>query len=145
MPTESTSLKNVTPTGDSNTSNEMVIEKKNTYQRPLLIVGGSLLALLVWIAVAGTGGGQHLQSSTHKIAESAMALADYQVDSANLPLTKDIFGIDAMSQIEEGTIKNRVKKLIWNSFILCYWNSLTYKLYIFPSFTDVLNRVSAYK
>ena len=51
MPTESTSLKNVTPTGDSNTSNEMVIEKKNTYQRPLLIVGGSLLALLVWIAV----------------------------------------------------------------------------------------------
>jgi len=102
MPTENTSLKNTTPVGDSNTTNEMVIGKINTYQRTFLIVAGSLLALLVLIAVAGPSGGQHLQSSADKIAEDAVALADYQVDSANLALTKDIFGVGTVSENEEG-------------------------------------------
>merc|ERR1712238_184429 len=69
-----------------------VIWKINTYQRTFLIVAGSLLALLVLIAIADTSGGQHLQSSPHAIAKGAVVLADYQVDSANLAaLTKDIF------------------------------------------------------
>merc|ERR1719491_1170666 len=80
----------------------MVIGKINTYQRTFLIVAGSLLALLVLVAVAGTGGGQHLQSSSHEITESAVALADNQVDSANLALTKDIFGVNAGSENNEG-------------------------------------------
>jgi len=56
MPTENTSLKITTPAGDSNTTNEMVVEKINNYQRTLLIVTGILLALLVVIAVTGTSG-----------------------------------------------------------------------------------------
>ena len=104
MPTENTSLKNTTPAGDSNTTNEMVIGKINTYQRTFLIVAGSLLALLVLITVADTSGGQHLQSSTHEIAKGAMALADYQVDSANSALNSDIFGLGAASETYEGKI-----------------------------------------
>jgi len=98
MPTENTSLKNTAPAGDSNTSNEMVIGKINTYHRIFLIVAGSLLALFALIAVAGTSSGQHLQSSTHEIAKDAVALADYQVDSANLALTKDVFGLDVIAE-----------------------------------------------
>merc|ERR1712194_145872 len=94
--------KNVIPAGDSNTSNEMVIGKINTYQRTFLIVAGSLLALLVWIAVVGTSGGQHLQSSAYEIAEGAVALKDYQGDSPNLALTNDIFGLGAVSENDEG-------------------------------------------
>ena len=71
MHTEITSLKNTTPAGNSNTTNEIVIGKRNTYQRTFLIVAGSLLALLLLIAVSGTGGGQHLQSSTNDIAKGA--------------------------------------------------------------------------
>merc|ERR1712238_543127 len=85
--------------GDSNTTDNMVIiEKCITYQRTFLIVAGSLLASLVWIVVAGTSGGQDLQSSVYEIAEGAVAHADYQVDSANLALTKDIFGFGAVSE-----------------------------------------------
>jgi len=102
MPNESTSLKNVTLAGDSTTTNEMAIGKSNTYQRTFLIVAGSLLALLVLIAVAGTSGGQHLQSSAHEMADGAVALADYQVDSTNLALTKDIFGFGDVSENEDG-------------------------------------------
>jgi len=82
----------------------MIIGESNTYQRNFLIVAGSLLALLVLIAVAGTSGGQQLQSSEYEIAEGAVALTDYQVDSANLALTKDIFGVDAVSEnyVDEG-------------------------------------------
>jgi len=93
MPTENTSLKITAPAGDSTTTNEMVIGKITTYQRTFLIVAGSLLALLVLIAVAGTSGGQLQQLSVHEIG--AMALADNQVDSANLALTEDIFGLGA--------------------------------------------------
>jgi len=95
-------LKNATPAGDSNTTNEMVIGKINTYQRTFLIVAGSLLSLIVLIAVATKKDGQHLESSAYEIAESAAALADYQVDSANLALTKDIFGLGAVSQNDVG-------------------------------------------
>ena len=114
MSTENTSLKNTTPAGDSNSSNKVVIGKINNYQRTFLIVAGSLLALLVLIAVAGPIRGQHLQSSSDKIAEDAVALADYQVDSANLALTKDIFGMGAISENEEGWIINKIKKIQWN-------------------------------
>eukprot|EP00751_Fragilariopsis_kerguelensis_P006248 CAMPEP_0170780366 /NCGR_PEP_ID=MMETSP0733-20121128/13549_1 /TAXON_ID=186038 /ORGANISM="Fragilariopsis kerguelensis, Strain L26-C5" /LENGTH=130 /DNA_ID=CAMNT_0011124177 /DNA_START=70 /DNA_END=462 /DNA_ORIENTATION=- len=102
MPTEITSLMNTTPAGDRNTSTEVVIEKTNTYQRTFLIAAGSLLAFLVLIAVAGTSGGQHLQSSTHEDAVGALVLADFKVDSANLALTENIFGLDAVSENDEG-------------------------------------------
>ena len=75
----------------------MVNGKSNTYQRPLLIVASSLLALLVWIVATGQSGGQHLQSSAYGIAGGAVALADSQVDFANLALTKDIFGLGECS------------------------------------------------
>merc|ERR1711865_1227896 len=100
--TENTSLKITALDDDSTTTSEMVIGKSNTYQRTFLIVAGSLLALLVLIVVAGTRGGQHLQLSANEIAKDAVALADYQVDSANLALTKDIFGMRANSGNEEG-------------------------------------------
>ena len=87
MITENTSLKNTAPAGDSNTTNEEVVGKINTYQRTSLIVAGSLHALLVLIAVAGTSGGQYLQLSTHEITEGAVALAD----SSNLALNSNIF------------------------------------------------------
>jgi len=102
MPTEKTSFQNTTPAGDSSTTNEMVIGKINTYQRTFLIVAGSLLALLVLIAVAGISGGQHLKSSVHEIVQGFVELADYQEDSTNLALTKDIFGLDAVSENDEG-------------------------------------------
>jgi len=90
MPTENTSLKNVTPAGDSNTTDEMVIGKINTYQRTFLIVAGSLLTLLVWIAITGTSGGQYLTSSAAEITKGgAGALAEYHVDTANSALNKD--------------------------------------------------------
>ena len=104
MLTENTSLKNITPAGDFNTTNEMAIGKSSTYQRTFLIVAGSLLALLVFSAVTGTSGGQHLQSSAHEINEVAVALADYQVDSANLVLTKELFGLGAVSKNDESKI-----------------------------------------
>ena len=74
----------------------MVAGKINTYQHTFLIVAGSLLAFLVLIAITGTRGGQHLSASTYEIAEGAVALVDYQVDSATLALTKDIFGFSAV-------------------------------------------------
>jgi len=101
MPTENTVLKHVTPAGDSNTTDDMVILKSSTYQRFFLIVAGSLLALLVWITVAGTTSGQYLQSSAHEITEGTVALVDYQVVSANSAFTQDIFGL-ATSENEEG-------------------------------------------
>jgi len=101
MSTENTSLKNITPIGDSNTTNEMVIGKINTYQRTFLIVAGSLLALLVWIAVTGKSGGRPFKLSAHEITKSAGALADYQMDTSNLALAKDIFGVGAASENEE--------------------------------------------
>ena len=145
MSNENTSLKNITPGGDSNTTNEMVIGKINTYQRSFLIVTGSLLALLVLIAVAGTSGGQHLQSSAHETTEGgADALAEYPVDFANLALTKDIFGVGTISENVEGEIWNRIKKFIWISLILFHLYSLTYNLCIFPSFIDIPSRVSVF-
>jgi len=99
MPTEHTSLKITAPAGDSTTTNELVIGKSNTYQRIFLIVAGSLLASLVLISVVGTSGGHYLQSSTaHEISKGAVAFVDYQVDSTNVALTKNIFGLAAFSE-----------------------------------------------
>ena len=58
-----------------------------------MIVAGFLLAVLVLIAVVGQSCGHHLKSSAYEFAEGTSALANYQVDSANLVLTKDIFGL----------------------------------------------------
>mmetsp|Transcript_40521 Transcript_40521/g.45660 ORF Transcript_40521/g.45660 Transcript_40521/m.45660 type:complete len:158 (-) Transcript_40521:353-826(-) len=92
MPTEHTYLKNGSQAGDSNQTDEpVVIGKSNTYQRLILIVTGSFLALLVWIAVTSKNGGHYFKSSAQEIAKGAGALADYQVETANLALTKDIF------------------------------------------------------
>merc|ERR1712238_383450 len=89
--------------GDSNTTNEIVIGKINTYQRSFLIVAGSLLALLVLIANAGTSGGQHLTSSEAEIAQGgAGTLVEYQADTTDFALNKDIFGIGAVSKNDEG-------------------------------------------
>ena len=104
MNAETYQNKKVAPAVDSGTTHEVVIGKSNTYQRPLLIVAGSLLALLVLIAVAGTSGVQHLQSSTHENTEGVVSFADYHLDSANLALTKDIFGLGAVSENNEGKI-----------------------------------------
>jgi len=116
MPTENTSLKNTTPTGDSNTTNKMVIGKDSTYQRKFLILTGSLLALLVWIAVTNNNNGRHFNPSLHEIAEGADALADYQVDTVDLALAKDIFGFGANSQTEAEshvqTFKQELDRLI---------------------------------
>ena len=102
MPTEHTHFKNATQAGDSNSTDAtVVIGKGSTYQRSLLIVAGSLLTLLVLITITGTSGGQHSQSSTHEIAKGAVTLADYQLDSANLALTKDIFDLGAVSSNEK--------------------------------------------
>ena len=84
----------------------MVVGKSNTYQRTFLIVADSLLALLVLIVVVGTNDNQHLPLSVHEITEGAMALADYQVDSAHLALINDIFGFGAIF------LKKKSKK--WN-------------------------------
>jgi len=108
MPTESTSLKNVSLAGDSTTTNEMAIGKSNTYQRTFLIVAGSLLTLLVWIAMAGKSAGHYFQSSEHEMADDAVALADYQVDSTNLALTNNIFG-GAVSENKDGENQKKHK------------------------------------
>jgi len=115
MPTENTSLKNATPAGDSNTTNEMVTGKMNTYQQTFLIFAGSLLTLLVWIAVTGKSGDQHSKSSAQEIATDAGALADYQVDTSNLVLSKDIFGMGAISENEKGCTCRRHKPCNCNS------------------------------
>jgi len=93
MPNENTSLKNVTPAGDSNTTHKMIIGKINTYRHPLLIVAGFLLVLLVWITATGKSGGQQLQPSANEIAEGAVALADHQVHTANVAIAIDIFDL----------------------------------------------------
>ena len=130
MPTEHTHFKNAPRAGESNSTDEtVVIGKGSTYQRPLLIVAGSLLTLLLLIAGAGTSGDQHTQSSTHEIAKGAVTLKDYQPDS--------IFGLGAVPENNNCKKRNRKKKLIWSSFILFHWYTLTYNLRIFPSFIDV--------
>jgi len=90
MATENTSFQNTTPAGDSTKTNGMVIGKSNTHQRTFLIVAGSLLALLVLIAVAGKSSGQNLTSSAYEMDN---ALVDFQVDTSNLSFLKDIFGM----------------------------------------------------
>jgi len=106
MPTENTSLKNITPAGDCNSTAGTVVGKSNTYQRPFLIVANSLLVVLVLIAVAGKSGGQHLKSSAYEFAEGTSALTDYHVDSTNLATIDNIFGFGAVSENDEGNCRN---------------------------------------
>merc|ERR1712238_550255 len=75
--------KKVITAGDSNSKNEdMNAGKSSIYQRPFLIAAGSLLASLLLVLVA-----------KKEIAEGAGALASNQVDTTNLALAKDIFGL----------------------------------------------------
>jgi len=100
--TENTHLKNVIPAAeDSNPSVEMGMVQGTTYQRPLLIGTGSLLTLLVWIAIAGKSGGHQLTPSAYEMSEGADTLANYQVDTAQSVLIKDIFGVDTVTKNEE--------------------------------------------
>jgi len=105
MPTENTSLKNITPAGDSNTTNEMVIGKSNTYQRTFLIVACSLLACNVLIVIAGKAAGYSIVY-TGGFVESAGAFAEYQVDIANTALSKDMFGVGAVFETDESKKSN---------------------------------------
>jgi len=102
MPTENTSLRNFTPAGDCNTTDDTVIGKSSTYRRPILIVAGSLLGVLLLIAVAGQSDGQHSKSSAYEFAEGTSALTVYQLGSANLALNNNIFGLGAVSENDEG-------------------------------------------
>ena len=76
MSTKNTTLKKTTPAGDSNTTHGMVIAKSNAYQRPLLIVAGTLRALPVLIVVTGKSGVHHFKPSAHEIVQAAGAVAD---------------------------------------------------------------------
>eukprot|EP00751_Fragilariopsis_kerguelensis_P013287 CAMPEP_0170777208 /NCGR_PEP_ID=MMETSP0733-20121128/11642_1 /TAXON_ID=186038 /ORGANISM="Fragilariopsis kerguelensis, Strain L26-C5" /LENGTH=121 /DNA_ID=CAMNT_0011120363 /DNA_START=56 /DNA_END=421 /DNA_ORIENTATION=+ len=98
MFTENTHLKNVTPVGNSNTSDDMDMGKGNTYQHPLLIVAGISLATIVFTAVACKTAGYSLVY-TGGFAESAGGLTSNQVDTANLALTKDVFGLGDKSEV----------------------------------------------
>ena len=118
--TENTHLKNITPAaGDLNPSVEIGFMQGQNYQRPVLIIAGSLLTLLVWIVMIGKSAGHHFQSSTHEMADGSVSLADYQVDSTNLALTKDMFGLGAVSENDEGKIQNRIEKLKWSNLYSC--------------------------
>eukprot|EP00751_Fragilariopsis_kerguelensis_P030133 CAMPEP_0170924618 /NCGR_PEP_ID=MMETSP0735-20130129/11777_1 /TAXON_ID=186038 /ORGANISM="Fragilariopsis kerguelensis, Strain L26-C5" /LENGTH=183 /DNA_ID=CAMNT_0011324505 /DNA_START=134 /DNA_END=686 /DNA_ORIENTATION=+ len=109
MSNENTSLKIVTSAGDSNTPHETVIGKRNTYQRPLLIVAGSLLALLVWIVVTGKSNGPYFKSSAQEITKDAgtVALADYQVDTGNSALKNDVFNSYESGEDGNGNINDK--------------------------------------
>eukprot|EP00751_Fragilariopsis_kerguelensis_P042358 CAMPEP_0171001994 /NCGR_PEP_ID=MMETSP0736-20130129/15866_1 /TAXON_ID=186038 /ORGANISM="Fragilariopsis kerguelensis, Strain L26-C5" /LENGTH=121 /DNA_ID=CAMNT_0011430141 /DNA_START=210 /DNA_END=575 /DNA_ORIENTATION=- len=98
MPNENTSLKIVTPDEDHNTTHDIVIGKCYTFQRSLLIVTSSLLALLILVAVAGKTAGYSIVY-TGGFAESAGGLTSNQVDTANLALTKDVFGLGDKSEV----------------------------------------------
>mmetsp|Transcript_5209 Transcript_5209/g.5786 ORF Transcript_5209/g.5786 Transcript_5209/m.5786 type:complete len:133 (+) Transcript_5209:84-482(+) len=103
MNAETYQNKKITRAEDSNSkTNGINMGKSNTYQRPLLIVASSLLVLLVLIAVAGKSADQHFKSSAQEIAKGAGALADFQLDSANLTLTQDIFDVNVVSENENG-------------------------------------------
>ena len=100
MSTEPYQNKNTAAAGDSkSTINENGVGNGN-YQHLFLIFAVSLLAVLFLVVASVTTGGQHLPSSTQEIADGTVALADYQVDSANLTHTKNIFFVNA----DEGKI-----------------------------------------
>ena len=89
MNAETYQNKNITTAGDSKSKTDGIIMGNIiTYQRPFFIVAGSLLALLVWIALVGKNDDQHFKLSEKEIAKRV----DYQVDNTNLALAKDIFG-----------------------------------------------------
>ena len=57
----------------------------------LLLVAGSLPALLIWISITDKTGGQYLKPSLHDIGEGAGALVKYQVGTVNLALVNAVF------------------------------------------------------
>ena len=73
---------------------------------------------MLLLAMTGKSGSQYIKLSVHEMSEHAMVLADYQVDFANLALTKDNFGLDAVSQNEEGMLSKR--KRSWYGAVLYY-------------------------
>ena len=50
---------------------------------------------------------QHFKLSEKEIAEGTGALVDYPVDTTNLALAKDIFGMGAVSDNEKGMNKHK--------------------------------------
>ena len=66
-----------------------------------MIIAGSLLALLVFIAVTGKSSGKNLISSAYEMDN---ALVDYQADTSNLTLVKDNFGMSATCKNEDGRL-----------------------------------------
>ena len=78
--------------------------QSTTYQRSFLIGAGFLLTLLVWIAVSDKSGGHQLTPSVYEIVEGWNTLTDYQVDTAQSVLIKDIFGVDTVSKNQKGKI-----------------------------------------
>jgi len=60
MSTENTSMKIVTPAGDSHSERKMIIDKRSIYQNPFFIIASSLLALLVLVVVTSQSGDQNL-------------------------------------------------------------------------------------
>jgi len=145
MTAENTPLKNIITAGDSNPkTDEMNVGKGNTNQHPFFIIAGSLLALLVLIAVVSKSGSQLLQSSAYKIEEwpkyrksgsqllndegvGAGALADYQADTSNSALFPNCSIGDCKSAIIAACMffscftRN-------DSFDVCEKSSILYKL-----------------
>jgi len=103
--TENTHLKNITTAGDLKPSSfKISIVQGNNYQRPGLIVAGSLLTLLLWIAVASKSSGDHqVKLSAYEMANGAGALTDYQGETTNSVLVKDIFGMGPISKNEDAS------------------------------------------
>jgi len=66
MPTENTSLKIVTPAGDSKSAPKKIIEERSIYQHPFFIIASSLLTLLVLVAVTNQNGDQYLTTAEYQ-------------------------------------------------------------------------------
>jgi len=110
MNSETYQNKKVITAGDSNSKSEdMDTGKSSIYQRPFLIVAGSLLASLALVAVTGKSVGHHFKLFANEIPEGAGALANNQVDTTNLALAQDIFGITAIFKNEDGLGCNHKK------------------------------------
>jgi len=101
MPTENTSLKNITPTGDFNSTDKLNIGKSSIYRHPFFIVAASLLAWLVLVAVAGKGGVHYSPSSAYGSDAGTLEVANYVATIDKSALMMDIFGTNANSEKEE--------------------------------------------
>jgi len=109
--------KQVSTTGDSHSAGQEMETGKDisnvSHKHTLLIMAGSLLALLVWIAMAGHsggGGGQYVTATLDELAKGTggVLAAEYQVDTVNSALfDKDIFSLDSeLGSGSEGAAEN---------------------------------------